>query len=223
MQEQPPPAVGNVPCDNPLFGDTEDNTLRDLATPQLPTNLHMAQNERTLWDYALPSLNMVQKRISRSMITTNSFEIKPVMIQMIQNNLQFRGTMTEDPNQHLKRFLNFAPRSITTWDELAGKFLQKFFLISKVVLLRIEIIVFRQNEGESFYEVWERFKMFIQKCLYHGFPEWMRLYIFYNGLDTDARSELDGAVGGALMNRTYEDTNEIIENMTLSSFKWPTE
>ncbi|KAA3462831.1 oligopeptide transporter 4-like [Gossypium australe] len=186
MQEQPLPAVGNVPCEDPLFGDADDNALRDLPRPKLPTNMHMAQNERTLQDYALPSLDMVQETIARLTITTNNFEIKPAMIQMIQNNLQFRGTMIEDPNQHLKHFLQLcdtfkynevtndairlrlfsfslinnafswldsqAPGSIRTWDELAEKFLQKFFPISKAVQLRREIIVFRQMEGESFHE-----------------------------------------------------------------------
>ncbi|KAA3461296.1 Integrase-like protein [Gossypium australe] len=134
----------------------------------------MVQNERALRDYALPSLKIVQESIARLTIIANSFEIKPAMVQMIQNNLQFRGTMTEDPNKHLKRLLqlydtfmyNRAPGPITTWDELPGKFLQKL---------------------ES------------------------------------ARSRLDGAVGGALINRTYEDAYEIIGNMALDSCQWPTE
>ncbi|XP_052478429.1 uncharacterized protein LOC128033971 [Gossypium raimondii] len=65
----------------------------------------MTWNKRTLRDYALPSLDMVQEAIARSTVTANNFEIKPAMIQMIQNNLQFRCTMTEDSNQYLKQFL----------------------------------------------------------------------------------------------------------------------
>ncbi|KAA3484372.1 oligopeptide transporter 4-like [Gossypium australe] len=60
--------------------------------------------------------------------------------------------MTEDPNQYLKWFLQLCytfkyngvtddaihldlqvPRSITSWDELAGKFVQNIFPISKTV------------------------------------------------------------------------------------------
>ncbi|KAA3477291.1 oligopeptide transporter 4-like [Gossypium australe] len=183
----------------------------------------MARNERTLRDYALPCLDMVQENITRLMITTNNFEIKPTMIQMIQNNLQFRGTMTEDPNQHLKLFLQFCdtfkykgvmddvirlrlfpsllidnafswldsqvPGSITTWDELAEKFLQKFFPISKAMQLRRDIVVFRQIEGESFYEARAWFKIF---------PEWIRLQVFYNELYANARLGFDGAVAGPL-------------------------
>ncbi|KAA3466622.1 casein kinase II subunit alpha, chloroplastic-like [Gossypium australe] len=45
--------------------------------------------------------------------------------------------------------------------------------------------------------------------------------IFYNGLDANSRSSLDGAAGGVLMNRTYEDAYELIENMVMNSCKWP--
>ncbi|KAA3457178.1 RING-H2 finger protein ATL63 [Gossypium australe] len=205
-----------------VFNKANDNTLEDPPTPpQVPENLHMASNERTLRDYTLPSLDMVQESIMRSTITTNNFKIKLAMIQMIQNNLQFRGIIPEDPNKHLKQFLQHcdtfkynrvtndairlrffpfslinnafsllqsqAPRSITTWDEIAGKFLQKFFPISKAVQLRREIIV------------------------------------FYNGLDANARSGLYGEIGGAFLIKTYEDAYELIENMAFNSYQWPIE
>lgn len=47
--------------------------------------------------------------------------------------------------------------------------------------------------------------------------------MFYNGLDVHARSGLDGAAEGALMNRTYEDAYDLKENMTMNSFQWPIE
>ncbi|KAA3472892.1 Retrotransposon gag protein [Gossypium australe] len=52
---------------------------------------------------------------------------------------------------------------------------------------------------------------------HHGLPEWLRLHMFYNGLDENLRSRLDGATGGALMNRTYEDVYQLIGNMTMNS------
>ncbi|KAA3487610.1 oligopeptide transporter 4-like [Gossypium australe] len=45
-----------------------------------------------------------------------------------------------------------APGSITSCDKLAGKFLEKFFPISKTVQLRREILIFKQLEGESHHE-----------------------------------------------------------------------
>ncbi|KAA3452535.1 casein kinase II subunit alpha, chloroplastic-like [Gossypium australe] len=37
----------------------------------------------------------------------------------------------------------------------------------------------------------------------------------------DYSSGLDGAIEGALMNKTYEDAYELIENMTMNSYPWP--
>ncbi|KAA3484272.1 reverse transcriptase [Gossypium australe] len=143
----------------------------------------MASNEKTLRDNVLPNLEMVQESITSPAITANNVEIKPAMIQ---NNLQSKGTMTEDPNQHLKHgviddgirlrlfpfslinnsffWLNSqAPGSIMTRDELAGN----FFLFSKMVQLRREFTTFKQLEGESFHETWEYFKTLIQRGPHH--------------------------------------------------------
>ncbi|KAA3483571.1 Integrase-like protein [Gossypium australe] len=160
--QNPPLAVGNLPYENPLFNEANNN-LQDFPPPppQLPANIPITCNERTLREYALPNLDIVQRSITRLAITTNNFEIKPAMIQMIQNNLQFRDTMTEDPNQHIKRFLHLSPKFIT-------------------------------------------------------------LQMLDNELDAHARSGLDAATGGALINRTYEDVYELIENMAVSSCQWPT-
>lgn len=46
---------------------------------------------------------------------------------------------------------------------------------------------------------------------------------FIVGLDAYACSRLDGATRGALMNRTYEDVYDLIENMVMDSFQWPNE
>ena len=58
-----------------------------------------------------------------------------------------------------KAWLNsFAPGSIRTWDELAEKFLSKYFPPNRNAKLRSEIVGFRQLEDETFSEAWERFK-----------------------------------------------------------------
>ena len=47
---------------------------------------------------------------------------------------------------------------ITTWEELAQKFLAKYFPPAKTAKLRNDITTFVQLEGESLYEAWERYK-----------------------------------------------------------------
>ncbi|KAA3456945.1 oligopeptide transporter 4-like [Gossypium australe] len=150
----------------------------------------------------MPNLDVVRENINHSMINANNFETKLTMIRMIQKNLQFCGSMNEDPNQHLKRFLTIynpfkyngviddAIRlrlfhfslinnafmwldsqpmdSINTWDELASRFLAKYFLPSKTMKLQMDITNFRQLEGELLYEAYEYFKLILCKCPYHG-------------------------------------------------------
>nr|XP_009779683.1 PREDICTED: uncharacterized protein LOC104228837 [Nicotiana sylvestris] len=46
--------------------------------------------------------------------------------------------------------------SITSWNELARKFLARFFPSGKTAKIRNEIIAFKQKAGESLYSAWER-------------------------------------------------------------------
>ena len=54
------------------------------------------------------------------------------------------------------------PRSIRTWEELKLKFINKFFPPSKTTNLRNEIINFKQFVHETFYEDWDRLKIFLE-------------------------------------------------------------
>ncbi|XP_027368323.1 uncharacterized protein LOC113874285 [Abrus precatorius] len=67
----------------------------------------MANNEdqpRTMSDYARPSLTGTKSSIVRPDVQGN-FEIKPNVIQMVQQFVQFDGLQDEDPNAHIANFL----------------------------------------------------------------------------------------------------------------------
>ncbi|KAK4280312.1 hypothetical protein QN277_011951 [Acacia crassicarpa] len=57
--------------------------------------------------------------------------------------------------------------SLSTWDIITTKFLEKFFPSSKYTKLMSDISCFTQNNGESFCEAWERFKELLRKCRQH--------------------------------------------------------
>src|SRR5262249_17668767 len=65
----------------------------------------MAEAQRTMMDYAKPSFDGTNSSITRPVVAANTFEIKPAIIQMIQNTVQFGGLPNEDPNAHLASFL----------------------------------------------------------------------------------------------------------------------
>lgn len=205
------------------------------------------REERSLRSYIMPTVQGIIQSIVPPPITTNNFEIRPAVISMIQNSLQFSGLPSEDPNQHLAKFLNICntfkvngaseeaitlrvfpfsltgrawnwldslpPNSITTWAQLVEKFLGKYFPPSKTGQLRNEITNFRQQEGESLYEAWERMKDLQRRCPHHGLPKEVLLQTFYQGTLQNTKYLLDAAAGGSLMNLSYQGAYEKIEDM----------
>src|SRR5262249_61993280 len=65
----------------------------------------MAEQQRTMMDYTKPSFDVTNSSITRPVVAANTFEIKPAIIQMIQNTVQFGGLLIEDPNSHIASFL----------------------------------------------------------------------------------------------------------------------
>ena len=61
------------------------------------------ENTWALRDYALPTVGNASA-IRRPTTAANNFEIKPAIIQMVQNN-QFGGSPNDDVNAHIDSFL----------------------------------------------------------------------------------------------------------------------
>ncbi|KAL3537675.1 hypothetical protein ACH5RR_001041 [Cinchona calisaya] len=64
----------------------------------------MNGNGRPLREYALPNFDGANLSIARMPVQANNFEIKPVLIQMLQAHAMFRGGPNEDPYTHLMNF-----------------------------------------------------------------------------------------------------------------------
>src|SRR5262249_35649361 len=73
--------------------------------PSEESTTEMAKAQRTMMDYEKPSFDGTNSSIARPMVVANTFEIKPAIIQMIQNTVQFGGLPTEDLNSHIASFL----------------------------------------------------------------------------------------------------------------------
>ncbi|XP_062089489.1 uncharacterized protein LOC133796024 [Humulus lupulus] len=123
-----------------------------------------------------------------------------------------------------KSWLNsIQANSITTWEALALKFLAKFFPPSKAAKLRGEINNFSQFDGQSLYDAWERFKELLRKCFHHGIEKWMLVHNIYNGLCGTTRTIIDAAEGGAFMSKSANETYELLEEMAMNNYQWPSE
>ena len=113
--------------------------------------------------------------------------------------------------------------SITTWNDLAQKFLAKFFPPAKTTKLRTNIQTFVQFDMETLYEAWERFKDLLRRCPHHGLPKWLVVQTFYNGLNNHTRINIDAAAGGSLMGKSLDEAYDLLEEMANNNYQWPNE
>ena len=122
-----------------------------------------------------------------------------------------------------KDWLYYIPSgSVTTWDEMARLFLEKYFPASKAASIRKEICGIRQNQGETLYEYWERFKRLCASCPHHQISEQLLIQYFYEGLLPMERSMIDAASGGALVDKTPNEARALISNMAANTQQFGT-
>jgi len=198
--------------------------------------------ERTLKEYANPSTEEPQTIIVCPTVEGDKFEIKPAFLNIVQKK-QISGSPNEDPNLHISTFYRLSVTcknqeavrlhlfpfslkdkastwfhslkvgSITSWDKMRRAFLARFFPPSRTAQLRAKLYQFTQNQGESLYDAWERFKEMFRLCPHHGLEKWLVIHTFYNGLLYVTKMTIDAAVGGALMNKYFKTAYALIENM----------
>ena len=108
-----------------ISADTElEKTLRSLRKTKRAENVAMAEERDdqtteqriasrrppitdTMEDFWRPIIQEEYFAIRQPTVDVNNFELKPALITMVQQH-QFTGHPTEDPNEHLGRFLRMA-------------------------------------------------------------------------------------------------------------------
>ncbi|GJX33334.1 reverse transcriptase domain-containing protein [Tanacetum coccineum] len=104
------------------------------------------------------------------------------------------------------------PNSITTWNDLVSKFVNRFFPPSKTTNLRNESMRFQQRFDETFSEAWDRFKDLLNKCPHRGFSPLHQIDTFYNRLNQSEQDSLNSAAGGNFLTKNTQEALTIIEN-----------
>ncbi|GJW65838.1 hypothetical protein Tco_0117722 [Tanacetum coccineum] len=99
--------------------------------------------------------------------------------------------------------------SITTWDGLKTKFLNKYCPPARTAKKMEEINNFQQEPDENLYQAWERFKELLMKCPQHYLTEMQEVILFYNGLGIPTRQILDSR--GAIPSKTAADAKVSIQ------------
>ncbi|XP_070037040.1 uncharacterized protein [Nicotiana tomentosiformis] len=110
--------------------------------------------------------------------------------------------------------------SISTWDELAEKFIAKFFSPGHMETLRDEILAFKQEPNEPLHEIWERYRTMLKECPNNDMTEAMIQQTFYRGINTTNQCVVNQLAGGNFMNTPYSEACEILDEMANTSSAW---
>src|ERR1044072_7115394 len=146
------------------------------------------------------------ERFVRNCNTYHVHNVTPDMIRLASFPFSLRDAAEE--------WLNSQPQgSITTWDDLAKKFITKFVPRAVLRKKKEEIASFAQSEAENLHEAWERFKRLLRKCPQHGFSEAEQINKFYDGLLYSVKSTLDAAARGEFDALSPQAGKELIEKM----------
>ena len=93
---------------NPLFAPIPHGLYDDPEGVQQYQQVQpIDPNARAIADFTRPVVQPYLRQQGMPRINANNFELKPALINMVQNN-QFGGRPTDDPHAHLRMFLDYS-------------------------------------------------------------------------------------------------------------------
>ncbi|GJY45314.1 ribonuclease H-like domain-containing protein [Tanacetum coccineum] len=160
-----------------------------------------------------------------SLIESNSPEFDHIFDIKEQSEEKVRETMTETMEQYMSKtrgdygwLRNQPSGSVTTWEVLKTKFLNKYCPPARTAKKMEKINNFQQETDESLFRAWERFKELLMNCPQYYLTDMQEVILFYNGLDVPTRQILDSK--GAIPLKTVADAKIAIQEMAEYSQKW---
>ena len=75
--------------------------------------------------------------------------------------------------------ISLAPNFITSWNAFSNAFFTIYYPLGKTTKYCQDLAGFKQQPGESLYDVWERFKDLQKHCPHHAIPDWLLIQTFY--------------------------------------------
>jgi hypothetical protein len=217
------------------MGDNNYNSLNDFMVP------FDKESHTSIVRFAIAANNFKLKPSLLQIVQHKNFSINPtedpnlhlyVFVQLV-DMLKSDDVNPEAIRLRLfpfslkdraKTWLQSLPsNSITTWNELKKPFLARYFHPIKTTQIRNQITCFKQMDGESLFEAWERYNKLMRACPHHRLEKWLIIHTFYNSLFYNTKMAIDVAAGGALMNKPFNDVYGLIEDMAQNHYQWGNE
>nr|GEX91560.1 reverse transcriptase domain-containing protein [Tanacetum cinerariifolium] len=167
--------------------------------------------------YGLPG-DDANKHLDKFLYVTQSIKVNGVFDDALRLYI-FPHSLTHHATAWFDRFPS---NSITTFEQMAKMFLEKYFPPSMVTELRNEITNFRQRPDESLFEAWERYKLLIDHFSNHNMLPVTQIDTFYNWLTLRHRDTINASAGETFMKRHPKECYDLIENITAHHNDWDT-
>ncbi|GJT95985.1 hypothetical protein Tco_1091503 [Tanacetum coccineum] len=107
----------------------------------------------------------------------STFEIKGQLLRELRK-IFFSGGPTDSAVEHISNVLEIA----------------SIFNAQESTLVQLsEIRNFKQEDGESLFDTWERYKDLLFKCPFHDLNDHQKVNTFYNGLNIQTRRTIDAS------------------------------
>ncbi|GJS46010.1 hypothetical protein Tco_0596131 [Tanacetum coccineum] len=176
--------------------------------------------------------------------TIEEYLTKGQCIDELKENMFF-GSENEDPHEHISNIRDIVnlfhspgvsrdqvmlmafpftlkgrarQGSITTWDLFKNAFLRKYRLPSQIIKQINAIRNFKQEPNEPLHLAWERFNGSLYNCPERTINEHEQLQIFYQGLDTETRRNVD--FKGPIPRMTPAAGTKAIIELSKHSLSW---
>nr|GEW13635.1 DNA-directed DNA polymerase [Tanacetum cinerariifolium] len=165
--------------------------------------------ERTMEELLQAPTEGYGEAIVISEILTENFEIKTILLQLVQTN-KFHGFERDNPHTHISN-LKRMTATLKYRDVLNDAIKLMLFPYSLEGAARI----WYEKEPPNSILTWddlECFKEMLRACPHRGFLELTQIDTFYNGLNEQDQDSLNAAAGGNLLSKTTREALKIIEN-----------
>ena len=201
----------------PLFNELNPGIMRpEIEAAQFELKPVMFQMLQTVGQFSGMVNEDPYLHVRNFLEVSDSFKLPGVSDDALRLRL-FPFSLRDQARSWLN---NLEHDSVRSWNELAEKFLRKYFPPNRNAKFRSDIMSFQQHDDESTSDAWERFKDLLKKCPHHGIPHCIQMETFYNGLNSASRMVLDASANGAILSKSYNEAYEILETIASNNYQW---
>ena len=195
-----PPRVSAPSC---IVPPADDVAVRPYLVPLLPT-YHGMENENPYTH--LRDFEEVCTTFKEGMMDMDLLKLKAFPLTL---------------KDKAKIWLNsLRLRTIRDWAELQAEFLKKLCSAHKTNNLKRQIYTFAAQEGEKFYQCWERFMETSNACPHHGFDTWMLVNHFYDGMSPPMKQLVETMCGGNFLSKHPDEAMDFLHYIAETSKAW---